>query len=245
MNSQTVAQLITRAYTLAGVLGDNETMNSSQATVGLLALQELIDSWNADNLNIFTINILMIPTVGNKQSYTVGPGGDFNVAVRPPQIDGAWFRQTTVTPYVDLPIYLLSEKDWGNVTSKGITGNISQYGYYDQNFPLASFNLWPIPNGAGGNIILHAQQMLNSATALTDTVSLPPAYAQAIRFNLALLLCAENGIEPTTSVLNTAVRAKRLLEENNGQVVQRLSFDAQAMGASAGRYQIQSDSLRV
>ena len=245
MTTQTFASLISRAYYLSGVIGENETMSASQASTGLLCLNELIDSWNADNLNIFTINILMIPTVGGQQSYAIGPGGDFNVPVRPPAIAGALFRQTTVTPYVDLPIEVISEQDWGNVTSKGITGNISQYGYYDQAYPLGNFNIWPIPNSAGGNLILHVQQSLNSSNALTDVVSLPPAYAQALRFNLAMLLCAENGIEPSVTVLNTAVRAKRLVEENNGQMLQRMSYDAAAMGANAGRYMIQSDSLRV
>lgn len=244
MQSQTVNSIITRAYYLSGVLGDNETMNPSQATNGLLCLQELIDSWNADNLNIFTINILMRPVIGNQTVYTFGPGGDFDLPTRPAALNGAWFRQVTVTPFVDTPIYLISETDWGNVTSKGITGNIAQYGYYDQGYPLASLYVWPIPN-SGGNIVVHAQQMLNSTVALTDNFNLPPAYAQAIRFNLAMLLCAENGIEPSMTVLNTSVRAKRLIEENNGQMLQRMNFDAAAMGSGAGRYMVQSDTLRI
>ena len=86
MQSQTVNSIITRAYYLSGVLGDNETMNPSQATNGLLCLQELIDSWNADNLNIFTINILMRPVIGNQTVYTFGPGGDFDLPTRPADV---------------------------------------------------------------------------------------------------------------------------------------------------------------
>ena len=243
--AQTFTDLITRAYRLTGVLGEGEQMSGYQAQDGILMLNELLDSWNADNLNIYTIDILMIPAVGGKQVYTVGPGGDFNVPVRPPAIEAAWFRQLTVTPYVDLPLYLISQNDWGNVTSKGITGNISQYAFYDGAFPLSGLNLWPIPNGPQGNIIIHAVHTLNSATNLTDVVNLPPAYAQAIRYNLAMLLAAENGLEPSITVVNTAVRSKRLVEENNGQMIQRMGFDASSMGSQAGRYQVQSDTLRV
>lgn len=241
----TYNDLITRAYKLAGVLGDGASMSGDQSETGLAALNELIDSWNSDNLNIYNIDILMIPIVGGQQTYTVGPGGSFNIPVRPPMIEAAWFRYVTVTPYVDLPIYLLSQQDWGNITSKGITGNLSQYGFYDGAFPLSNFNLWPIPNGAAGNLIIHAAHLLNSTVALTDTVALPPAYAMGIRYNLAMLLAAENQLEPAITVVNTAVRTKRLMEENNGQMLQRMGFDQAAMGSQGGRYMVQSDTLRV
>jgi hypothetical protein len=242
----TYLDLITNTYILSGVKGEGETLSPAQAQAGLYTLSEMIDAWSADNLSVYTINILMIPVQGAKSEYTVGPSGDFNVPVRPPQIEAAWFRQLTATPYVDVPIYLVSELDWGNITSKGITGNLSQYGYYDQQFPLSTLHLWPIPNSAAGNIIIHAGQMLNSSFLLTDTVNLPPAYRGAIRFNLARLIAAENGIEPSATVVQQSVQYMRLLEENNGQIIQRMTFDSAAYGATgAGRWMIQSDSLRI
>jgi len=241
----TYLDLITNAYVLSGIKGEGETLTPEQAQAGLYALQEMIDAWNADNLNLYTLDILMIPIVSNQQDYTIGPAGDFNVTTRPANLEAAWFRQLTVTPFVDLPIYLISQNDWGNVTSKGITGNLAQYGYYDQNYPLATLHLWPIPNGASGNLIIHATQQMNSSFLLTDTVNMAPAYRGAIRFNLARLIAAENGIEPLMTVVQQAVNYKRLLENNNGAMVQRMSYDAGAMGSQAGRWMVQSDTLRT
>jgi len=243
--TQTYLDLITNTYILSGVKGEGETLSPSQAQAGLYTLQEMIDAWNADNLNLYTVAIKSITVSGTKQAYTFGPGGDFDLPTRPAALESAWFRQLTTTPFVDLPIYLLSANDWGNVTSKGITGQLSQYGYYDQGFPLATLNLWPIPNLSIGEVIVHYFDLLNSNFLLSDTVSLPPAYRGAIRFNLARLIAAENGIEAPLTVVQQAVQYKRLLEENNGQELQRMGFDAGAMGSQAGRYMIQSDTLRV
>ena len=243
--TQTYLDLITSAYRLSGVTGSGEQLQPSQGQDGLYMLYEMLDAWNADSLNIPAIQIDMLTVTGAKQTYTFGPGGDFPMATRPANLEYAWFRQLTVTPYVDLPIYLISATDWGNVTSKGITGQLSQYGYYDQGFPLATLNVWPIPNQSVGAIIVHYYKPLVNNMLLTDVVNVPPAYAGAIRFNLARLIATENGLENSQDVLNQSVMYKRLLEENNGQMMQRMGFDAGAMGSQAGRYMIQSDTLRV
>jgi hypothetical protein len=52
-------------------------------------------------------------------------------------------------------------------------------------------------------------------------------------------------MEPLTTVIQQAVQYKRLLEENNGQELQRLSFDLMCMGSSMGRYMISSDQPRM
>jgi hypothetical protein len=237
----TFNNLITRAYRLSGVLGDNEEMQGSQTEDGLLALNEMIDSWNSDNLNIYTYDILSCDITGNKQTYTIGIGGDIN-SPRPPDISGAWFQQLTTPPYVDIPLTIISQMDWGNLVSKGIPGNISNYLYYDGNYPLGGLWLWPIPSG-GGKLIIHATKLLDSAVTLLTDVNLPPAYAMAIRYNLAMQLCAENGLEPSVTVLNTAVRTKRLMEENNSIAVQRMGFDSASLGTGGGRYMITSDQV--
>ncbi len=238
----TYTDLITRAYQLSGVLGEGEAMSGAQSVDGLSALNELIDAWNADNMNIYTLSILQTPTIAGKTDYTVGIGGDFNIT-RPPQLEGAWIRQNTA-PSVDLPIIMVSLSDWGNIRSKNTSGSIVQYAYYDQNYPLATLKVWPVPMG-GTDLIIHANALLNSTVTLIDVVSLPPAYVRAIRYHLAIALSVENGLDPLASLLNTAASAKQLLEANNGQAIQRLRFDSQAMGAGHGRYDVQSDSVRV
>ena len=192
---------------------------------------------------IYTIQIYTIPVQAGKQIYTVGPGGDFNLPARPPQLEGIWFQQLITAPFNDIPMTLISERDWGNIRAKAIPSIIGTWAYYDQQYPLANLYIWPIPNAAG-NLIIHAQQLLNSAVALTDTESLPMAYRRAVRFNLACVLAAENGFEPAPTVQATAVNTLAALERNNGQLAQRMDFDDGAMGNNGSRYIIYSDSFR-
>ena len=243
MQSMTWGDLILNAYRLSGVKGEGESLNGDQAQAGLYLAQEMVDEWNADNLKIFTINILQVPIVVGQQGYTVGPAGDFNVATRPAFLEGAWFQQLTSTPYNDIPIVLLSELDWGNIRAKGVPGTISTWGYYDQAYPLATLHLWPLPS-SGGNLIIHAGALLDSSFVLTDSANFPPAYRKCIRFSLATLIAAENGIEPPALVASGARDARAMLEKNNGQELQRMDFDSAAMGSAGARYLISSDSFR-
>jgi hypothetical protein len=235
----TFLDLITGAYKLSGVVGSGETLSGSQAQDGLDALNELIDAWNADDLNVVTVTAVTCPVSAGRGNYTVGPSGDLNVPTRPPDLAGVWFRFGPGTA-VDSPVALISAADYGNIRAKNVTSNLAAVGWYEPSFPIATLHLWPIPNGAG-ELLAHVGALLDGAVTLTGTVSLPPAYRQALRYNLACLVAVENGFEPLATVQATAVSAKKALERNNGQIVQRLSYDGMASG---GRYLISSDSYR-
>jgi len=242
----TVADLLTDSYLLTGILGGSQTLTPYQSTRGLRALNVLIDSWNANNIELYTIEQLIISVDSVQQSYTFGPGGDFNVPFRPPQIERMFFRQLTTSPFNDIPMTQLSAADWGNIRSKGIQGNIATYYYYDANFPTATVNIWPIPASAGnGDLYVQCYQQLNSNLKLTDLINLPPAYYGALQYNLAIMLNNQAGFDTLAQVLALAGTFKKSLERNNGQILQRMSYDATAMGGTCGRYMVTSDSIRV
>ena len=243
-NLTTYRELITGSYRLAGILGTGQTLQGSQGPDAIYALQEMMDEWNSDALKLYTIGIYSIPITNAKQQYTIGPGGDFNITNRPPLLSGAWFQQLTTAPFNDIPVTLVSAQDWGNIRAKGTQGNVVTYGYYDQNFPVATLFVWPLPSMAAGSLILHAPSQLNSSIGLDDYENLPPAYRKAIRYNLAMVLAAENGFEPSMHVKSTAANSLMMLQRNNGQIPQRMTFDSAALGSGSGRYLIESDSRR-
>jgi hypothetical protein len=55
-------------------------------------------------------------------------------------------------------------------------------------------------------------------TSIYDTVSLPPEYEGAIRWNLALMLCATFGLQPNGNVVLFAKQTKRALKIINTQL---------------------------
>ena len=52
-----------------------------------MALNQMIDAWNADRLAIFTVSSNDFPFILGQQSYTLGSGGDFDM-IRPARITG-------------------------------------------------------------------------------------------------------------------------------------------------------------
>lgn len=248
---------INGAFRLGGILGQGQVANGNQLADGLFALNELLDSWNADNLNIFTISQYSTPVIPLAQIYVLGPDstnqwytqdstGAYTVSYtfnnRPPMLSGVWFQQIITPPYNDLPVRMISELDWGNIRSKGIQGLISNLCYYDQNFPNANLYHWPIPNGAG-NIIVHAMSELTSVPTLATMINLPPAYRMAVRYNLAVNISSEYGFEAPPTVSFRAAESKLALERNNGQIAQRLDYDAAVMGQPGGIYNVGSDQV--
>ncbi len=86
--SVTATRLIRDSYGDLGVLGLDEGLDAGLAQDALRRLNALINTWRTQSLTVLTIERHVFPIVANKQTYTIGPGGDFNVP-RPQSINGA------------------------------------------------------------------------------------------------------------------------------------------------------------
>src|SRR5690242_3090169 len=80
------------------------------------------------------------------QSYTVGPGGNFNIA-RPAKLESAFFRQNAGSPQpVDYPLDILrAQEDYNKISLKSLNA-FPRYAFYDMAYPLGNLFVWPIPN---------------------------------------------------------------------------------------------------
>ena len=93
MATYTAGDQISRALRLLGVLAEGETPSASESQDALMALNQMIDSWNTERLSVFsTIDQKVLWPVGEINA-TLGPtgslvriGGD---AVRPILVDDA------------------------------------------------------------------------------------------------------------------------------------------------------------
>jgi hypothetical protein len=192
----TAFDLITSALKLTAVLADGETPDVNTAQQGLSVLNDMIDAWNAERQAIFTTRSDDFPYVLNKQSYTLGTGGDFDMP-RPAKIDAmsTILLQDSSNP-VEVPISLYTVEDWqNNLPVKQVDGSFPLICYDDGNFPLRTLNFWPIPTQQLNAVRIYSWQALPAQT-LTSQVAFPPGYAEAIRYNLAVRTAAEFGVSP-------------------------------------------------
>lgn len=241
----TYRDLVTGALRLIGVIGDGEIPTSYQADNAMLSLTEMLDSWNSDGLMIYTQSFHELSLTSQTQTWTIGPGGDIDVTVRPSEIRSASLRQNASSAQpVDLPMAILDASEWLDIRSKNITSAVPRYLYLDGNWPLATLYLWPVPQVNDTKLIVLFNESLATTLTLDDEENLPPAYRQAIRFNLAMLLANEYGREAPPTVQSQAYKSKNIISQNNQQI-DRLDYDSALTGwRGNGIYWIGDDQTR-
>lgn len=187
----TALDLISSALRLINVMAAGEQTPIDMANDSLLVLNDMIDSWNADRLAIYTVQSTDFPFVLGQQTYTLGTGGNFNLA-RPPKIEGmSTIQLTNPSTPVEIPIALYTWEEWQNqVPVKNVSGSIPLICYDDHAFPNRNLNFWPIPFDQPNSVRIYYWAAL-PAQMLAAAVSFPPGYRQAFRYNLAALLAAE------------------------------------------------------
>ena len=186
-------QVINGALRAIGVLGSGEVPTGDESADALEVLRDMLDSWNADGLMIYTTVITDFPISGAKQLYTLGAGGDFDID-RPALLDRAsivLLSNPQQPLEYSIPIY--TTQDWQEkVPIKNSPGNIPLLVYDDDAFPLRNLTFWPF---ATDNTLfrLNSWQLLTDFTDLTTAHAFPPAYAEAMKYNLAVRLGSEPG----------------------------------------------------
>jgi hypothetical protein len=235
--------LIASSLRLIGVLASGETPSGAITTDAQIVLQQMIDSWQADRLMIFTMVIAEFALVPSQQTYTYGVGGNFNAA-RPARIERASIVSlTNPAQPLELPIPLYTDKDWQeNIPVKLINTTLPQAVYDDGAFPLRNLSYWPIPTVVV-NTRLYSWNPLTTFSDLTTDNLFPPGYVEALRYNLAVRLIAEmpgnfNPIMVSTT-LQLANESLARIKSMNLPVVEASCDDA--LVGRGGRYNYFSD----
>lgn len=246
--------LIERSLRLIGVLSTGEMPSADEASDALETLQDLLDGWQAESLQVFTVVRQLLDSRGlpftltpGQQVYTLGAGGNFNFP-RPTRLDRAGLISTSNPAQpLELPLEMLTMEQWQAVPVKNIQSTIPQKLWNDKNFPLMNLSFWCVPSVAQ-QIALYIWQPLATFPDLNVTdVELPPAYARALRFNLAVDLAAEYGgtADPAAVALvaQKADEAKNLLKSFNLRVPVLGCDPALAVPSSRGTYNWLTDQI--
>lgn len=188
---QTANDLVNRTLRQLNVTAAGESATIDESNDALKTLIEMIDSWNADRLAIYTTGSHDFPFTIGKQAYTLGSGGDFNMT-RPARIDSmsAILTQNQANP-IEVPMAMYTIDQWQNqIPVKEVSSSFPQICYDDGSFPLRILNFWGIPSQQN-SVRIYSWQPLILPTSLQATIILPAGYAEAFRTNLAVRLASE------------------------------------------------------
>lgn len=205
--SQSALDIIKSALRLVNVLGSGANPTASEAEDALAILNQMIDAWQIDRLMIYTVNRLALDINGNaftlqsgKQSYSVGVGGLFNTP-RPARIDAiSLIYLSNAAQPLELPLEPQTDEMWAAIPVKNVTGTIPTKFWNDLNFPAMNLNFWPVPTQAN-QIVLYAWQLLAFFPNLASKLQFPPGYLECLRYNLAVRLAAEFGVQQIPSTI--------------------------------------------
>ena len=206
-------ELIERSLRTIGVLASGETASAAEGADGLVALNDMVDQWSTEKLAVFSVARQTFSLTLNQQTYTMGTGGNFNVA-RPARIERASIIQLSNPSLpLELKIDILSEQQWQRIPVKGIASSLPKVVYIDDAFPLRNLSYWSIPNVAV-DTALYTWTAISAFTLAVDQ-TFPPGYAKALRYNLALDLAPEYGAVVSPTVLAQAIDSKAKIKSHN------------------------------
>ena len=240
----TAKTLIMSSLQQLRVYGPGETANDADLELGLVQLNYLLESLSNDSAACFAILEQLLPLVPNKQTYTIGHGGDLN-GTRPIRlIYGPGAAYLVDNNNVTVSIDVWPQDRWNDIGYKGENADYPSVIFYDPQFPLANLNVWPIPTLA---YTLHfdSYQALADLPTYTTALSLPPGYEPMLQHNLSVWLKPfYRGAQLDPIIEKLALRTLRIIKRMNKRQ-NYADFDAELLQRGAGAYDIYSDSYHV
>lgn len=203
----TPLQIITRALQTINQLGEGESPTATQANDGLIYFNDLVQSWNNQNLLINEMTFVTLPLTG-AASYTIGTGGTLNT-IRPIHISSAFYRDAQNNDY---SVQMLTREEFDAIPQKGQASTMAYALYVAYTYPLITAYVYPV--SSTGSLILNYSKRLQEAATLTTTLALPDGYERALRFALAAEMQPEYGLA-NPLVMQMAAQSVALLKRTN------------------------------
>ena len=217
MATYTAGEQINRALRLIGMLAEGETPSAATAQDSLMALNQMIDSWNTERLSVFsTIDQIVNWPVGSINE-TLGPSGSLTrlngTAVRPVLVDDSTYFKDPGTG-VSYGVKLINQQQYNGIAVKTVTSTFPQVVFVNMTYPDIDIFIYPRPTRLLEWHFISVQELTQPANLSTD-ILFPPGYLRAFTYNLACEIAPEFGVEPSPQVQRIAMYSKRNLKRIN------------------------------
>jgi hypothetical protein len=214
----TAGDIISEALKAAGVTGVGQAAAAEDVTDALIHLNQLIGQWNRKRWLVWHLVDAALTSTG-AQTYTVGPGGNFDIP-RPDRLEAAYVRQLIAgSPnLVDYPLEILnSREDYSRIRLKTLT-SWPQAIFYDAAYPLGVVHPHPVPQAGLFEIHLVVKDTLSQVAAPGTALNLPPEYEAALLWNLAARLRSAYQLPPDPVAIGLAKDALNVIRNADAQI---------------------------
>lgn len=240
---ETGLTLIAAALIKAGVTAKGRPPDAFDQQSALSDLNDLIAAWNTERWIIWDLLDVGFISTG-AATYTIGPGGNFNVPRRPDALRAGYVKQlnTTSGQRVNTPLKIIpSREEFSRLSLPGLT-SFPQALFLDSSYPLGLVHPYPLPNANIYELHLIVPNHIIAVEAATDLTVLPPHYIPAFKFNLARILRQGygRGSKPDIELNRLANYYRDAVIQSNIQVSELIMPRAVMSGQGPG-YNIYSD----
>ena len=234
----TAGDQIQRALRLLGVLAEGETPSAAVSQDALVALNQMLDSWNTERLSVFSTQDQTFLWPTSTVSRTLGPTGDF-VGNRPILLDDStYFRDPSTN--VSFGVKLINQQQYNGIAVKTVTSTYPQVLWVNMTYPNIEMYIYPVPTRLLEWHFISVQELTQPATLATQ-FALPPGYLRAFVYNLAMELAPEFGVEPSPQVQRIAMTSKRNIKRiNNPDDIMSLPY---SLVATRQRFNIYAGNM--
>jgi len=207
----TAGDQINRALRLLGILAEGETPSAAMSQDALMAMQQMIESWDTERLSVFCTQEQVFTWPSGLISRTLGPTGNF-VGLRPILLeDSTNFRAPNNVSY---GIKFINQQQYNGIAVKTVTSTYPQVIFVNMTFPDVEMFVYPRPTQDLEWHFVSVEELSNPATLATN-LFFPPGYLRAFAYNLAMEIAPEFGVEPSPQVQRIAMTSKRNLKRIN------------------------------
>jgi hypothetical protein len=189
----TVQQLVNLALRKINVIASGESPSSDESADALVVLNQLVDSWTAQQVPLYSITA---------QTKTLTGAASYALATRIARIKSA---ATLTAAGLNFPIDVVDAGRWAAIPDKTRTGLYIESLYYDH--VLATGTVYVTPKPSAGTLEVWSYTPLAAFGALGDTVTLPVGYERALSAALAADLAPEYGRSISPELQATAAEA--------------------------------------
>jgi len=212
MATYTAGEQINRALRLIGMLAEGELPSTETANDCLVALNQMIDSWNTERLSVFSTQDQVFTWPAGFINRTLGPTGNF-VGNRPILLDDATYYRDASTN-VSYGIKMINQQQYDGIAVKTVTSTYPQVLFINMTYPDVDMYIYPKPTRDLEWHFVSVEELDQPAT-LQTVLAFPPGYLRAFTYALAMEIAPEFGVEPSPQVQRIAMTSKRDLKRIN------------------------------
>ena len=234
----TAGDLINGSLRLLGVLAEGETPSAETSQDALVAMNQMIQSWNTERLAVFSTQDQVVTWPPSTISRTFGPTGDI-VANRPITIDDSTYFRDPANG-ISYGLKLINQQQYNGIAVKTVTSTYPQVLWVNMTYPDIEMYVYPVPTKVLEFHVVSVNELTQPVNLATD-LAFPPGYLRCFRYNLACELAPEFGTEPSRQVQRIAMTSKRNIKRiNNPDDIMALPYSIvatrQRFNIFAGNY---------